>query len=545
MGFALPEQSDIVELAAQEGHDADIPTNLGVYSEPKHHSPSTRKSDLDYTKDIDLEKSEPSARSSINAQDDHDPQVDPNIVDWDGPNDPENPMNWPKFKKWMAIAIVSLITFLIPLGSSMFAPGVPALMAEFHSTNELLSGFVVSVYVLGFAVGPLVIAPLSEMYGRLPLYHTCNLLFILFNVACALSTSLDMLIAFRFLAGCVGSSPLTLGGGTIADLIPREERGTAMAVWVAGPCIGPVIGPLSGGFLSEAAGWRWSFWVVSIASGLVTVAGFIFMSETYAITILNRKVERLKKETGNMALRSKLDIGLSARDLFFFSIIRPTKMLFMSPIVFLLSLYVAVAYAYLYILFTTFTLVYRDQYGFGSGIAGLTYLGIGIGSVIGQCVYTYWGNRSVRSALAKGNFTPEHRLPLMFPGAIAMPIGLFWYGWTVEKHTHWIIPIIGTSLVGFGLMLIFVSDPAFHSSSTAAANETHPDGAKHLPCRRLHAPRSVGHGREHSHALGFWCIYPPRRRTHVQGTRTWLGQFATWIRRCCFDTNPHILCQVR
>ncbi|EOD48443.1 mfs multidrug transporter [Neofusicoccum parvum] len=484
MGAAFPEQSDVVELAAEEGHDADIPTNLGAYTDPGKRAASTKKSDLaasDFNKDVDLEKSEGSTPTSINERDEDEQSarepVDPNIVDWDGPNDPENPMNWPKAKKWLAISIVSLITFLIPLGSSIFAPGVPELMAEFNSTDELLSGFVVSVYVLGFAVGPLIIAPLSEMYGRMPLYHTCNVFFIIFNVACALSTNLGMLIAFRFLAGCVGASPLTLGGGTIADLIPREQRGTAMAIWVAGPCIGPVVGPLSGGFLSQAAGWRWTFWVVSIASGVVTVAGMIFMSETYAIAILNKKVKRLRKETGNMALRSKLDVGLSTRDLFFFSIVRPTKMLFRSPIVFLLSLYVAVAYAYLYILFTTFTLIYKEQYGFNSGLAGLTYLGVGLGSVLGQWVYTVWGNRSVRAALAKGHFTPEHRLPLMFPGAIAMPIGLFWYGWSVEKHTHWIVPIIGTVFIGFGLMLIFMAPNTYlvdvytlHAASAMAAN---------------------------------------------------------------------------
>lgn len=519
MGAVLPEQSDVVELAAEEGHDADIPSNLGIYTDSEKHTTN---------KDADLEKqSEPSATTSINEpDDDQQPVPDPNIVDWDGPDDPENPMNWSKSKKWGAIAIVSLITFLIPLASSMFAPGVPELMAEFNSTSEILSGFVVSVYVLGFAVGPLIIAPLSEMYGRLPLYHTCNVLFIIFNVACARSTSLGMLIAFRFLAGCVGASPLTLGGGTIADLIPREQRGTAMAIWVAGPCIGPVVGPLSGGFLSQAAGWRWTFYVVSIAAGVITVCGFIFMSETYAIAILNRKVRRLKKLTGNSSLRSKLDVGLSPRDLFFFSIVRPTKMLFRSPIVFLLSLYVAIAYAYLYILFTTFTLVYKEQYGFNTGTAGLTYLGIGIGSVIGQWVYTVWGNRSVRRALAKGNFTPEKRLPLMFPGAAAMPIGLFWYGWTVEKHTHWIVPIIGTGFVGFGLMLIFVS----HHPSLRSATSFTPtralegggnvltkslDGTKHIPCRRLYLARCVCDGRKHCLEVDFWRFYPPSRTVYV------------------------------
>lgn len=303
----------------------------------------------------------------------------------------------------------------------------------------------------------LVVAPLSEMYGRLPLYHTCNCLFVIFNIACALSINLDMLIAFRFLAGSVGSAPLALGGGTIADTMSTQQRGTAMAIWMSGPTIGPIVGPVAGGSVVQAMDWRWVFWITSIAAGVVTVAGMLLMKETYGLTILNRRVKRLKQETGNLNLKSVLDSGLSPRDLFFFSIVRPTKMLFKSPIVFLLSLYVAVAYAYLYIMFSTFTSIFKTNYGFSTGAAGLAFLGIGIGSVIGQVAYTIWGNRTVRYHINKGDFEPEQRLPLMYPGAIAMPIGLFWYGWSAEYHTHWIVPIVGTGFVGFGLLMIFVS----------------------------------------------------------------------------------------
>jgi MFS family permease len=108
-------------------------------------------------------------------------------------------------------------------------------MKEFNSKSELLEGFVVSVYVLGFAFGPLVIAPMSEMWGRLKLYHSCSFLFFVCTIICAVSKSMSMLIVFRFLAGSVGAAPLALGGGTIADLIPIEQRATAMAIWVLGP----------------------------------------------------------------------------------------------------------------------------------------------------------------------------------------------------------------------------------------------------------------------------------------------------------------------
>jgi hypothetical protein len=139
------------------------------------------------------------------------PVVDPNIVDWEGPDDPANPMNFSSTIKSINVGIVSALTFITPLASSMFAPGVPELMAEFNSTNTLLAGFVVSVYVLGFAIGPLILAPASELYGRAILYHICNVGFIIFSVACAVSTDLGMLIVFRFFQGCVGSAPVTNG----------------------------------------------------------------------------------------------------------------------------------------------------------------------------------------------------------------------------------------------------------------------------------------------------------------------------------------------
>lgn len=147
----------------------------------------------------------------------------------------------------------------------MFAPGIPQVMADFRSTNQLLGSFVVSIFVLGFAFGPLIIAPLSELYGRVYIYHCTNILFLVFTIACAASSSMGMLIAFRFFEGLAGSAPLTLGGGTISDMIVQEKRGGAMAIWAMGPLLGPVVGPIAGGFLTQAKSWRWVFWVIAMA----------------------------------------------------------------------------------------------------------------------------------------------------------------------------------------------------------------------------------------------------------------------------------------
>ena len=147
----------------------------------------------------------------------------------------------------------------------MLAPAVPELTKEFKSTNQELASFVVSVYILGYAFGPITIAPLSELYGRVPVYHVCNILFIVFTIACAVSTNFNMLIGWRFLQGTFGSCPLTIGGGTISDMIIQEKRGGVMAIWALGPLMGPVIGPVAGGYLAQAKGWRWIFWVIAMA----------------------------------------------------------------------------------------------------------------------------------------------------------------------------------------------------------------------------------------------------------------------------------------
>lgn len=153
----------------------------------------------------------------------------------------------------------------------MFAPGVPDIMVEFKSSNENLATFLVSVYVLGFAFGPLLAAPLSEIYGRAMVFNIANVLFVIFTVATALSQNMGMMIAFRFLMGFAGSTPVTNGSGTISDMFPVEQRGKAMAVWAMGPLLGPCIGPVAGGFMIQDVGWRWVFWVIAIA---VSVASF-------------------------------------------------------------------------------------------------------------------------------------------------------------------------------------------------------------------------------------------------------------------------------
>ncbi|KAL5329826.1 hypothetical protein ACEPPN_003345 [Leptodophora sp. 'Broadleaf-Isolate-01'] len=299
------------------------------------------------------------------------------VVDWDGEDDPANPHNWSAQWRWGNVCLISMITIITPLASSMFAPAVPDMMKDFQTDSPAMASLVVSVYVIGFALGPLLFAPLSEIYGRLFVYHISNILFLAFTVGCALSTQTGMFVAFRLLAGCVGATPLVLGGASIADIIPPEQRGAAMTLWGAGQLFGPVIGPVGGGFLNEAAGWRWIFWLILILGGLTSLLGFIFMRETYAPVLLAQKAKRLRESTGDDRYRSQLEMDHgSVSKVLREALFRPLRMLFTKPILFILSVDVSIVYGYLYLVFTTLTYVYKKLYGFSSGITGLTFLGM-------------------------------------------------------------------------------------------------------------------------------------------------------------------------
>lgn len=401
------------------------------------------------------------------------------LVWWEGENDPENPYNWPNWQKYTNAGLISLVTFVTPLASSIFAPGVPDLMVDFKSSNTELAAFVVSVYVLGFAVGPLVLAPLSEMYGRVPVYHVCNVCFVAFTVACAVAPSLEALIVFRFFAGSFGSAPLTNGGGSMADIFSQEKRGVVMAAFSTGPLLGPIIGPVAGGFLTDAKGWRWVFRVVAIVSGTISIAMFLLMRESYAPIILARKAARLRKETGNAFLRSKLDAGGTRSDLFKRSIVRPIKLLIFSPICTVFAVYIAVIYGYLYILFTSVPYVFKGSYNFSTSASGLVYLGLGVGSFIGMIWFSQDTAKEVQKHMGEehGQAKPEVRLKLLPAGAIIMPIGFFIYGWTTDYETHWMGPIIGLGIIGVGNLVCFMAVSVYlvdayemYAASALAAN---------------------------------------------------------------------------
>lgn len=208
-------------------------------------------------------------------------------------------MNFPAVKKWFITSIVTTSILAITLASSAYSSSAAQVMAEFDVGSEVFA-LGISLFVLGFAVGPALWAPLSELYGRRILFITTHGFVVAFVAASAGSNSMASLLVFRFLVGTFGASPMTNSGGVIADLFPPRERGLAMTVFAAAPFMGPVLGPVIGGFITINAGWRWVHGVCSIFIGIVWIAGTFLVPETYGPVLLRRKAEALTGETGHV-----------------------------------------------------------------------------------------------------------------------------------------------------------------------------------------------------------------------------------------------------
>lgn len=195
-------------------------------------------------------------------------------------------------------------------------------------------------------------SPASELVGRKPVYVSTMFLAVVFIIPCALSKNIGTLLVCRLIDGIAFSAPMTLVGGTLADLWRAEERGIPMAAFSASPFIGPAIGPLAGGFLSDGADWRWLYWIQLILAGIVFLLLTFTLPETYTPTILARRAKKLQKEKNDSSYVTEADLDSRpmGEKLRIF-MIRPFQLLFLEPIVFFLSLYMAMLYGLLYMFF--------------------------------------------------------------------------------------------------------------------------------------------------------------------------------------------------
>ncbi|KAJ8104404.1 major facilitator superfamily domain, general substrate transporter [Lipomyces tetrasporus] len=373
-------------------------------------------------------------------------EEDPFVVEFQK-DDPGNPMNWSSFRrKWFitAIATATFSVFAVTFTSSAYSVSANEVFQDLDISTEV---FIVglSLFVLGFAIGPAVWGPLSELYGRRILWVTTHIAMVAFLGGSAGSQNIATLLILRFFAGTFGGSPLVNSGGTIADLFPPAQRGLALTIYCVAPFLGPILGPVVGGLVSENVGWRWVQGVCVIFIGVVGILGVIFIPETYGPVLLQKRARQLSKTDGKVyvSVLEKSQGKKKPVEVFKRALFRPWVFLFMEPIVLVASLYMAIIYGTVYMFMGAMPIVYNEDRGWSEGIGGLAFMGIAVGIILGL-VYAIWDNNSRYMKLfVSKTVTAESRLPPAIVGALALPHPL------VRQH-H---PV---RALGFGCVLVIL-----------------------------------------------------------------------------------------
>lgn len=339
----------------------------------------------------------------------------------------------------------------------MFTPGIDEIATDLNCSTTAVIGTTAG-FVVMLGIGPLILAPLSETFGRRALYLTCFSIFALLQIPTALAPNIAFLIVVRSITGFFGSVGLANGGGTISDMFIPSERAGVFGWYLLGPLLGPTLGPLFGGFIVQRLGWRWIFWIMTVVCIVNTLAGYFFLKESYAPVILRRKKEAFERDSSGgdntkYTYEGEDERPISSR--IAQSLKRPPK-IFAQPIVATMAVYQALIFGTTYSIYTNMQPIYQDLYGFNTEQVGLLYLGPGIGFLLAVWFLVPRIDTVYKNLTAKNNekAKPEFRLPLANIGAVLIPVSLFWFAWTVEKHAHWAVTIAATFFYGLGQVMI-------------------------------------------------------------------------------------------
>ncbi|KAJ5779186.1 hypothetical protein N7457_006906 [Penicillium paradoxum] len=407
-------------------------------------------------------------------------------VGWEE-NDPNNPRNMHTARRWLIVCIISMGSLCVTCTSSIYTTTYTQLMSEF-GCSRIVATLGLSFFIWGLGIGPLVLSPLSEFYGRRNIYIISFSLFLVWLVPCAVAKNTETMLVSRFINGVVGSAFLSVAGGTVGDLFDRHELALPMMLYTASPFVGPEVGPLVGGFINAFTSWRWSFYVLLIWTGVLLVSMILFVPETYHPVLLRHKAQKLREETGDDRWIAPIErLNRSVTKTVLRSMYRPVLLLILEPMCLCLCIFSAILLGILYLFFGAFQLVFSEVYGLSLWQRGLCFLGIFVGMVIAILSDPIWRRnydrleRNYRKAANNvDDFQPEWRLPQAILGGPLVTIGLFMFSWTIYPNVHWIVPIIGSGLFGAGMILVFSgiftflvdAYPTFAASALAANSFT-------------------------------------------------------------------------
>ncbi|KFA63050.1 hypothetical protein S40285_06401 [Stachybotrys chlorohalonatus IBT 40285] len=392
--------------------------------------------------------------------------------DWDGPDDPENPRNWPLSTRILHSAVPAVYAFGLTVGISTFVASVPSIQLEFNVSRNVAL-LPVSLYTVGFIIGPCVASPISELYGRRWIYWTNFPALVVCNAIAAASNSFTVLVVFRFLAGSLGSGVLAVGAGTLSDCWDMRKSAMAGIAYILAPFLGPTLGPLVGAYvIHQYNDWRWVVWIVLCILAPVGVA-MLFLKETSKGRILRL---RAKKRGQDLEKRNFGQVTSKIAS----AMLRPLHMTFVEPLSIILGLYSAYSFAMIFSFFGSYALVYSRVYGFDQRQIGLCYIPVVIGYLFAVVTYGYFNTAFYQKEVKKANgrAAPEHLFYGALFGCWLIPIGLFWYAWAPRPGVHWIVPVLAGLPFGWGTLAGFMSCMAYlvdvygvaNAASAVAAN---------------------------------------------------------------------------
>ncbi|GJN67109.1 cycloheximide resistance protein [Purpureocillium lilacinum] len=405
------------------------------------------------------------------------------LVDWYYSDDAENPHNWTNKKRTYIGLVICLYTFVVYTTSAIYTSSSEGVMKEF-GVSQLKATLGLSIYVLGYGIGPLIFSPLSEIprIGRNPVYIVTMFLFVILSIPTAFAPNYAGLMVLRFLQGFFGSPCLASGGASLGDMYSLMALPFAMVAWVSAAYCGPALGPLLSGFAVPVEGWRWSLFISIWASAPVFVTMFISLPETSSPNILLRRAKRLRKLTGNERFMSQSEIDqrhMKVSSIALDALIKPLEITIKDPAVLFVQIYTAIIYGIYYSFFEVFPLVYPVDYHMNLGQIGLVFLCILVSCIIGIALYVGYLYYYMNPRIMKfGMPAQENRLVPALPASFGPTIGLFLFAWTARASIHWIVPTIGITIYGatcFVVMqCIFVYVPLSYpqyAASLFAAND--------------------------------------------------------------------------
>ena len=382
----------------------------------------------------------------------------------------KNPLNFTPAKKALVEVLVHLLTLSVYLGPSIFAPSIPGMTKEFH-TSQTVATLGTSLSLLGYGIGPMIWSPLSECpsIGRIPVYTATHAIFVLIQLPIALATNVETVIILRFFSGIFGSPALAIGGGSLTDIYLPRRRSYSIAAWELSTWVAPTVGPLAGGLVAQEWGWRWTIWELMLINSIIFVLIFCFMPETSASNILFRRAKRLRSSSilplkGNKTFEAPLPRHQAALAFMHQTLIRPFTLCFREPICLLLNTYTALSTGLFFAWFETLPFVFTTVYKLDLihiGLASLGLLGGAASSYLAYITYFRYYSSSKKFDHGSGSSSsstrqPEERFVPLMAGCAFMPIGLFIFGWTAREDVPCMVPIAASGLFSLGSFSLFV-----------------------------------------------------------------------------------------